>query len=144
MQLKGCALHSAPMQVQYKIVDEVIGDARKTEAKATPRPVKLTLVSATLTAREIISEKARSHFHAAVKDSDIKATSRMDVVARLKKQVNQLSTEEATVKAALTGFLNNRYFLFWNDEQVTSLDQKLQVMGDNHARFIQLIPLKGG
>jgi septal ring factor EnvC (AmiA/AmiB activator) len=130
------------MLVQYKVVDEVFGATR--QGSANTKPVQLTLVSSTLTAREIISEKARSHFRSAIEESQKTPASRVDVAARLDKQINPFSTEEETVNAALIGFQTNKYFLFWNNEQVTSLDQKLQVLGDNDARFIRIIPLKGG
>lgn len=131
------------MLVSYKYIEEVFGSRQ--QAPTPAKPVQLTLVSDTLTAREIISERAKSHFQIVYGDVQFKADTRIDVAEKLKKEFAPgPKTEDQAVDAALNSFQRNKYFFFWNDEQVTSLDQRLQILGDNNARFIQLIPLKGG
>jgi hypothetical protein len=138
-----CVEYLVEMLVNYHYLDEVFGGAKQKSVK-TER-IQLVLVSDTLTAREIISEKARAHYRAVQADMPQVAETRLDLTDKIKNPFYyRYESEEESVGAALDGFKRNKYFFFWNDEQVTSLDQRLQVLGENYAKFIGLIPLKGG
>lgn len=134
------------MKIQFTAYDENFRGSPPTHDQSSPtsKPVHLELVSETLTAREIISEKAKAHFSALKKDEPSTFTSRADLGHWLSANGEMPASVEEAVDAALKAFQNGAFFLFWNDMQVTDLDQRLQVLGNNQARFIQLTPLKGG
>lgn len=50
--------------------------------------------------------------------------------------------EQADVAEA--GFMANRFFVLVGDEQVTELDQVLELSVDTDIRFVKLVPLVGG
>jgi hypothetical protein len=55
----------------------------------------------------------------------------------------QLNFEEQYAKA-LEGFENNGFVMLWNDTQVESLDQMLELKTGTQVTFLKLVPLIGG
>ena len=53
-------------------------------------------------------------------------------------------TVDIAVSATMHGFQNGLFLFFWNDQQVTDLEKRLDVMGDNEAMFLRLLPMIGG
>ena len=51
---------------------------------------------------------------------------------------------EKQVYVALDAFQKNGFFLLVNDEQITALDQKIQLTNNTHISFVKLTPLVGG
>ena len=129
------------MNVKIQIREEAFGSARQEQA---PKPFRLELVSETLGARQIICERARAHFNIMAAEFEALSETRLDTARRLGSGCHPPASIEEAEKEAIEGFQRHRYFFFWNDRQVLSLDERLQVLGENTARFIQLTPLQGG
>ncbi len=129
------------MKTQFTAYDEVFGGVTAASAYA---PIRLELVSETLTAREIILEKARVEYDLLAQDHKSEFKTRNDLGAWLMQAGELPSFIEEAEEIAIKAFSNQEFFFFWNDEQVTDLDKRLQTIGENNAKFIRLIPLKGG
>ncbi|MEM8811947.1 MAG: hypothetical protein AAGF59_04955 [Pseudomonadota bacterium] len=129
------------MSIHFKLQDEVFGGA---PARDVRNPLELTLVSETLKAKEIICERARQRFRELADDGSVRSDNRLDLAYWLSRKTTLPASEEEAVAEAVRAFERHEFFFFWNDEQIFDPDQRLQVLGDNIARFIQLIPLKGG
>ncbi len=123
------------------MVDESFGSAQQ---KPALKPFRLELVSETLSARQIICERARAHFKVMATEREVSSKTRLDTARRLGSGCSPPASIEDAEKEAIEGFKRHRYFFFWNDRQVLSLEERLQVLGENTARFIKLMPLQGG
>jgi hypothetical protein len=129
------------MNIQIRVVDESFGSVQQ---QPELKPFRLELVSETLSARQIICERARAHFETIATELDVSGTTRLDIARRLTSGCHPPASIEQAEKEAIEGFQRHRYFFFWNDRQVLSLEERLQVLGENTARFIKLMPLQGG
>lgn len=45
---------------------------------------------------------------------------------------------------AVEAFRDGTVLFFWNDQQVTDLSSRLDILGKNEALFVQLFPMVGG
>ena len=129
------------MSIQVKIEDEVFGgEVRKPHSS----PAHLILVSETLTAREIVIERAKIHFESLEKEAPGEPTNRIELAHWLSfREVMPASAAEAEAEA-ICAFQRNEFFFFWNDKQVLDLEERLLANKENMARFVQIVPLKGG
>ena len=51
---------------------------------------------------------------------------------------------EAQYQKALEGFASNSIIMLWNDRQIESLDEELELLEGSQATFLKLVPLVGG
>jgi hypothetical protein len=51
---------------------------------------------------------------------------------------------EAQFNRALEGFQKNAFVMLWNDRQIESLDEQLELTEGSNATFLKLVPLVGG
>ena len=51
---------------------------------------------------------------------------------------------EAAARQAIDGFRAGRFFMFFNDRQVTDLAETLLLGESDELRFVRLVPLRGG
>lgn len=80
--------------------------------------VQLTLVSSSVTARELIEQRVRS-------------------------EVAQVEAD-AQCARALAAFENNGFLLFADDRQIESLEERIVIRPETRVSFIKLTPLVGG
>ena len=69
----------------------------------------------------------------------------------LEQQLNRASPKaprkidwEAQYQKALEGFAGNAIIMLWNDRQIESLDEILELSEGSTATFLKLVPLIGG
>jgi len=116
----------------------------------------------TITVRELIEQRVRIEFakylenqeHSGIEIFEISETEKRLNLGTIgkgdheseKDQSNDIN--EAALKKhiadALKGFSNNEYFITVNENQVLSLDDRLQAIDANTVSFMKLIPLMGG
>ena len=51
---------------------------------------------------------------------------------------------EAQYQKALEGFASNSIIMLWNDTQIESLEEELELSEGSQATFLKLVPLVGG
>lgn len=140
------------MGIDVRIVDEVWGDLQaqaKGEEKRRPAG-QLKLVHSQATAREVIAQRARRDFadaksrnHENISNPPL-GTTRDEMLAELEGRARMPESEEIAIEIALGEFERGMVMLFWNGTQVTEHDENLDLLGDNEAVFVRLLPLVGG
>lgn len=125
-----------------KFVDRVIGAPNGQRHSNGPN---VYLVAETSTAKEIISSRVKEEWRLCDPASNQGFTTRDDLMNWILKGGGAApKTVDIAVSAAMHGFENGLFLFFWNDQQVTDLEERLDVMGDNEAMFLRLLPMIGG
>jgi len=139
------------MGIDIRVIDEVWGDlqAQSKGEKKRRCAGQLKLVHSQATAREVIAERARRDYADAKSGLETVSnpplgTTRDEILAVLGDQASMPASEDIAVEIALGEFERGMVMFFWNGTQVTEPDAKLDLLGDNEAVFVRLLPLRGG
>ncbi len=139
------------MGVDVRVIDEVWGDLRAQTSGEQKRRFagQLKLVHSQATARDVISERARRDYaetkaqRERTPDQPLGQT-RDEILAEFDGQERVPASAETAAQIALVEFETGMVMFFWNGTQITELDATLDLLGDNEAVFVRLVPLKGG
>lgn len=130
------------MSNAVQIIDEVWGRGDGRQRRDGP---SLRIAAETATASEVIAARVRDEWAKAQGKKQAGFETRQDLVHWLSVGDFQLSdTCDGAVQDALEAFSDGAFLFFWNDEQIEIADQRLNVLGENEAVFLQLFPMKGG
>ena len=61
-----------------------------------------------------------------------------------KKNLQQVVNLEESVRTAIQAFEDGLYFVFFNEQQLTSLDDAIQLTAESSLKFVRLVALAGG
>ena len=110
----------------------------------------LDFLESTITAREFL----RRRIYQEVQDYNtaqpvlynglITPTEVETTLNRAQPKAPRLIDWEAQYKRALEGFERNGFVMLWNDKQIESLDEQLELIEGSNATFLKLVPLVGG
>ena len=60
------------------------------------------------------------------------------------KNLQQVVNLEETVRTAIQAFEDGLYFVFFNEQQLNSLDETIQFTAEGSLKFVRLVALAGG
>lgn len=105
----------------------------------------LTLTLGKISAGEFIREAGRDQLrrHQA-QHSDRPFISASELTAYAAQTDGPPRTEAQAADAAFDAFVKGFVLLFWNEDQITEPDHMLDLLGENEAVFVRLIPMVGG
>ncbi|MFD0917129.1 hypothetical protein ACFQ14_11985 [Pseudahrensia aquimaris] len=126
---------------RIEVFDQLLG-ARK---DAVPVPAfSMEMAQAEVSVRNIIEQRVALECDAPLLAIDHEAAAPL-IEPGLDLRLKDAKPDVAKAKnIALEAFRNNAFFFIWNGVQVESLDEKVNVMRENEAIFLRLIPLRGG
>jgi hypothetical protein len=110
----------------------------------------LDFLESTVTAREFlrrrIYQEVQDHntaqhapYNGLITPSEVEVT-----LNRTQQKAPRQIDWEAQYARALEGFQNNAFVMLWNDRQIESLDEQLELTEGSSATFLKLVPLVGG
>ncbi len=131
------------LAVTVMVIDE-------TTAGGPTAPFPLRLVSRTMSARVLISERVRQEvemhneelpetFHGLVQPEGAEA-----ILGGFRMRTKRLINAERQVEKAVRAFEQNGFVLLVDDRQVESLDETVVLSEDSLVTFLRLVPLVGG
>lgn len=128
--------------MEVRLYEETLGPSG-TEGRGGKRQVAhLRLVSDTLRVDDVIAQ------HVTRKWQDMsqgEAPSRAALVADIEIGLDRGDvTLDTAIARAQAGFRQGAYLFFWNDEQITEPETRLNIARENEAVFLRLFPMKGG
>lgn len=131
------------MSRAVQIIDETIGARQGSTRQNGPR---LKLVSKTMTVRELIAERVSAEWMVRQPKNDREPRSRKELALLLQQweSLQFAGSQDAAIKMAEKAFAAGEFLFFWNDDQILDPDQRLNILEDNEALFVRLLPLKGG
>ena len=130
------------MSNAIQIIDEIWGRGEGRQRRDGP---SLRVAAETATASEVIAARVRDEWAKTREKRQAGFETRQDLVHWLSFGDLHLSdTCDGAVQEALKAFSDGAFLFFWNDEQIELADQRLNVLGENKAVFLQIFPMKGG
>lgn len=128
--------------MQVRLYEETLGSSGAERGDGKRQVAHLRLVSDLLSVDDVIAQ------HVTRKWQDMtqaEAPSRAALVADIEIGLDLGGgTLEAAIARAQAGFRQGAFLFFWNDEQITEPETRLNVAQDNEAVFLRLFPMKGG
>jgi hypothetical protein len=106
--------------------------------------LKLAITESHITVEDLIKRRVREEYLKYRNDDKARP-----LIKRSEKSLKNLTTttEEVIAKLAedaLTAFQNNGFFIIFNDRQLESLRETVELRETNSVEFFKLVPLIGG
>lgn len=128
------------MQSSIQFIDEEFG---RPQAEERIKRGQMKPVASSLTAAESSAKRVLSECKTAGANMTYPADSRATPVWKAQRRTQYIGGYR-TVEAAIKAARRTGASFFWDDEQLEAFDQCLDVLGENEALLLRLIPLKGG
>lgn len=128
--------------MEMRLYEETLGQTSAGDRNGKRQVAHLRLVSDMLSVDDVIAQHVTRKWQDMAQDE---ARSRAALVANIEAGLDFGGvTLEAAISRAQAGFRQGAFLFFWNDEQITEPQTRLNVALENEAVFLRLFPMKGG